>query len=40
MPGKAGKGDQLVEIEVSAPPATTDEQKALYARMAELFKDA
>lgn len=37
MPGKAGKGDQLVEIEISAPPARTDEQKALYSRMAELF---
>lgn len=38
MPGKAGKGDQLVEIEISAPPARTDEQKALYSRMAELFR--
>lgn len=37
MPGKAGKGDQLVEIEISAPPAKTEEQKALYSRMAELF---
>jgi curved DNA-binding protein len=40
MPGKSGKGDQLVEIEISAPPAVTDEQKALYARMAELFGNA
>ena len=37
MPGKAGQGDQLVEIEINAPAARTDEQKALYARMAELF---
>ena len=40
MPGKAGPGDQLVEIEVSAPPAETDEQKALYRRMEELFGGA
>lgn len=40
MPSKSGKGDQLVDIEVCAPAAVTDEQKALYARMAELFGDS
>lgn len=40
MPGKQGNGDQLVEIEVSAPPAETEEQKALYRRMAELYGGA
>ncbi len=39
MPGKNQKGDQLVDIEVSAPAAVTDEQKALYARMAELYRN-
>lgn len=40
MPGKQGAGDQLVEIEVSVPPAESEEQKALYRRMAELFGNA
>ena len=40
MPGKQGNGDQLVEIEVSAPPAETEEQQALYRRMAELYGGA
>lgn len=37
MPGTRGNGDQLVEIEVSTPPAETEEQKTLYRRMAELY---
>ncbi len=37
MPGKAGAGDQLVELEVSVPAPETEEQKAAYRRMAELF---
>lgn len=39
MPGKTSKGDQLVELEVSAPKAKTEQQKALYAQMQEIFKD-
>lgn len=38
MPSKTHKGDQLVDIEVSAPAAVTEEQKTLYARMAELYR--
>jgi len=38
MPSKTHKGDQLVDIEVSAPAAVTEEQKALYAKMAELYR--
>lgn len=38
MPVKNRKGDQLVDIEVSAPAAVTEEQKALYAKMAELYR--
>lgn len=37
MPGKTGSGDQLVEIEITAPAPQTPEQAALYRRMAELF---
>ena len=37
LPGTPTAGDQLVEIEVRAPRATTNEQKALYERMAEVF---
>lgn len=37
MPGKGGQGDQLVELEITTPPARTPEQEALYRRMAELF---
>lgn len=36
MPGKPA-GDQFVEIRVMTPPAETDEQKALYRKMAEEF---
>lgn len=36
MPGKVS-GDQLVEIEITAPAAHSPEQEALYKRMAELF---
>lgn len=39
MPAKTGKGDQLVELEVSAPVAKTDEQKALYAQMQSIFSN-
>ncbi len=37
MPGKPA-GDQFVEIRVMTPPAETDEQKALYRKMAEEFE--
>ena len=37
IPGKVGSGDQLVEIEITAPAPQTPEQEALYRRMAELF---
>jgi curved DNA-binding protein len=39
LPSKAGKGDQLVEIEVSAPSAKNEQQKALYEQMALIFKE-
>lgn len=39
MPDKTGRGDQLVEIEISAPRAKNEEQKELYERMALLFKE-
>ena len=39
MPAKTGKGDQIVEIEISAPRARTEQQKELYEKMAELFKE-
>jgi curved DNA-binding protein len=39
MPGKTNKGDQLIELEVSAPHAKTDEQKALYAQMQIIFNE-
>ena len=39
MHAKAVKGDQLVEIEISAPRARTEQQKELYEKMAELFKE-
>jgi curved DNA-binding protein len=38
LPGKPAAGDQIVEIEVRAPRAATDEQKALYRQMAEAFE--
>ncbi|MFY2765096.1 DnaJ C-terminal domain-containing protein [Arenimonas sp. MALMAid1274] len=37
LPGKPAAGDQIVEIEVRAPRADTDAQKALYRQMAEAF---
>ncbi len=37
LPGKPAAGDQIVEIEVRAPKADTDAQKALYRQMAEAF---
>lgn len=37
LPGKPAAGDQIVEIEVRAPRAETDAQKALYRQMAEAF---
>ncbi|MEO8673702.1 MAG: DnaJ C-terminal domain-containing protein [Tahibacter sp.] len=36
LPG-TDAGDQYVLLEVHAPPAATDEQRALYEQMAELF---
>ncbi len=38
LPGKSAAGDQIVEIEVRAPKAETDAQKALYRQMAEAFE--
>ncbi|KAA2286131.1 DnaJ C-terminal domain-containing protein [Arenimonas fontis] len=39
LPGRAGQpaGDQIVELEVHVPSARSEEQKALYRRMAEAF---
>ncbi|WP_374473571.1 DnaJ C-terminal domain-containing protein [Arenimonas sp.] len=37
LPGKPAAGDQIVEIEVRAPKAATEAQKALYRQMAEAF---
>jgi len=37
LPGKPAAGDQIVEIEIRAPKAETDEQKELYKKMAEVF---
>ena len=37
LPGKPAAGDQIVEIEVTAPRAETDAQRELYERMAEQF---
>lgn len=37
LPGSP-PGDQFVEIQVMTPPAETDEQKALYRKMAEEFQ--
>ncbi len=33
----ASSGDQIVELSVRVPPASTDEQRAWYEKMAELF---
>jgi len=37
LPGKPAAGDQIVELEVRAPKAASDAQKALYRQMAEAF---
>jgi curved DNA-binding protein len=37
LPGKPDAGDQIVELEVYVPKAQTDEQRALYERMAGEF---
>lgn len=37
LPGKPENGDQIVEIEVTAPRAETPAQRALYEQMAEQF---
>lgn len=37
LPGKPAAGDQIVELEVRAPKASTDAQKALYQQMADAF---
>ena len=37
LPGKPEAGDQIVEIEIRAPRAETEAQKALYQQMAEAF---
>lgn len=40
LPGRAGQpaGDQIVELEVRAPRAATEAQRALYRQMAEAFE--
>lgn len=38
MPGTPA-GDQIVELEIRVPRATTEAQKALYRQMAEAFED-
>lgn len=38
LPGKPAAGDQIVEIEVRAPKAETEAQKALYRQMADAFE--
>ena len=40
LPGKPAAGDQIVEIEIRAPRAETDEQRELYRRMAAAFGGA
>ena len=41
LPGKPEAGDQIVEIEVTAPRAESDEQRQAYAKLGEAFrKDA
>ena len=37
LPGKPAAGDQIVEIEVRTPKATTDKQKEFYGEMQKLF---
>ena len=38
LPGKPAPGDQIVEIEIRAPKAETEAQRALYRQMAEAFR--
>jgi curved DNA-binding protein len=38
LPGKPDAGDQIVEIEIHTPKATTDEQKEFYRTMKETFE--
>ena len=38
LPGKPAAGDQIVEVEVRTPKATTDEQKEFYRKMAKTFE--
>jgi curved DNA-binding protein len=37
LPGKPAAGDQIVEVEVRTPKATTDEQKEFYREMQKTF---
>jgi curved DNA-binding protein len=37
LPGKPASGDQIVELEIRAPRAETEAQRALYRQMAEAF---
>ncbi len=37
LPGKPAAGDQIVEVEVRAPKAMTDEQKEFYRKMSKAF---
>jgi curved DNA-binding protein len=40
LPGKPAAGDQIVEIEVTAPRADNDEQREAYTRLGEAFRKA
>ncbi len=37
LPGKPAAGDQIVEVEVRTPKASSDEQKEFYRKMAKAF---
>ena len=38
LPGKPAAGDQIVEVEVRTPKATTNEEKEFYLKMAKAFE--
>ncbi|HTD28861.1 MAG TPA: DnaJ C-terminal domain-containing protein [Xanthomonadaceae bacterium] len=38
LPGKPAAGDQIVEVEIRTPKATTDDQKEVYRKMAKAFQ--
>lgn len=37
LPGKPA-GDQIIELEIRTPPASTDDERAFYSKMAEQFR--